>query len=263
MPGQPATPDMARNVLRDDIQTHLELLAPVWQEALSTPDVRKAWIGLRTFLAQRVSAGAQIFPHQPLRALQDLQPEDVRVVVLGQDPYHGPNQAQGLAFSVPDICPCPPSLRNMFKELAVEYPGHAAPKSHNLARWAEQGVLLLNTVLTVEAHQPASHAKKGWETVTDQIIRRVAEAAQPKVFMLWGAHAQSKQALIPTGPGSPPTLILTANHPSPLSAMRPPKPFIGCQHFIQANAWLHQHQQTEIDWFGESTAHAPMQNNLW
>jgi uracil-DNA glycosylase len=255
--------DIARNVLRDDLQNHLDQLDPVWQEALSTPEVHKALLRLRAFLAQRQSAGAQIYPHQPLRALQGLQPEDVRVVVLGQDPYHGPNQAQGLAFSVPDSCPCPPSLRNMLKELALEYPDHVVPQSHNLTRWADQGVLLLNAVLTVEAHQPASHAKKGWEIVTDQIIRRVAQAAQPKVFMLWGAHAQTKQALIPIGSDSPPALILTANHPSPLSAMRPPKPFIGCRHFIQANAWLHQHQQPEIDWFGEPGAKQAAQKTLW
>ncbi|HEY9280993.1 MAG TPA: uracil-DNA glycosylase [Eoetvoesiella sp.] len=255
--------DIARNVLEDDLQEHIRHLAPVWQDVLETPAAHQALLKLRTFLTQRRDAGAEIYPGQPFRALQDLQPDAVRVIILGQDPYHGPNQAQGLAFSVPDICPCPPSLRNIFKELALEYPEHATPQSHNLARWAQQGVLLLNTVLTVESRQPGSHAKKGWEIVTDHIIQRVARSAQPKVFMFWGAHAQSKQALIPTGPNHAPTLVLTANHPSPLSAQRPPKPFIGCQHFIQANSWLHQHRQPEIDWLGEPGAKQTVQKPLW
>ena len=253
----------ARNILRDDIDKHVRQLAPVWQDTLTSPDASAALHKVRQFLDEQQKNGAEIYPHQPFRALQTLSPDSVHVVILGQDPYHGPDQAQGLAFSVPDACPCPPSLRNIFKELTLEYPGHAKRQSHDLTRWAEQGVLLLNTVLTVETRLPASHAKKGWETITDEIIKRVAIAPQPKVFMLWGAHAQSKQALIPAGPHSPPVLILTANHPSPLSAQRPPKPFIGCQHFVQANTWLKEHGQPEINWLGDQLAPDKPQKTLW
>jgi len=244
----------ARNVLRDDIGNHVCQLAPVWQDTLNNPKAHSALVNVRRFLKEQQDNGAEIYPHQPFHALQTLQPDSVHVIILGQDPYHGPNQAQGLAFSVPDSCPCPPSLRNIFKELALEYPGHAARQSNDLTRWAEQGVLLLNAVLTVQAREAASHTKNGWEIITDEIIKRVAIAPQPKVFMLWGAHAQSKQVLIPTGPDSPPVLVLTANHPSPLSAQRPPKPFIGCGHFAKANAWLKQHGQPEINWLQDPSA---------
>ncbi len=236
------------NRLTGNLSPHLDQLAPVWQKALAAPATQKALRSLNQFLSTRLRAGAQIYPATPFRALRDLTPETVHVIVLGQDPYHGANQAQGLAFSVPKTCPCPPSLRNMFKELALEYPETFTRQSNNLARWARQGVLLLNTVLTVEADQPASHTRKGWEAVTDALIQCVAHAPQPKVFMFWGNHAQAKRNLIPDTAGSPPTPVLTANHPSPLSAQRPPKPFIGCGHFKQANQWLESHGQPTIDW---------------
>ena len=199
---------------------------------------------LLAFLGQRLEAGACIFPPLPLRALQLTPPEAVRVVILGQDPYHGRGQAEGLAFSVAPGTRIPPSLRNIFKELQRD--GGAAPSSPfshtggSLVPWAQNGVLLLNTCLTVEEGQPASHAGKGWEALTDAIIRRVSDARPPVVFMLWGAHAQSKQPLIDASRH----LVLTANHPSPLSAMRPPLPFIGCSHFSQARAWLEKRQNT-------------------
>jgi len=237
----------ARNVLHDSLFPHVRQLSAGWQETLSEPTCHEALLRLDAYLEQRRREGAQIFPHRPFQALHHVEPEDVQVVILGQDPYHGPNQAQGLACSVPDDTPLPPSLRNIFTELRRVYPA-AHIKGHDLTPWAQQGALLLNAVLTVEWGRPASHAKQGWEVITDSLIRRVARAPQPKVFMLWGAHAQAKHTLIPTGPGHAPVLILTANHPSPLAARRPPKPFIGCDHFLKANLWLEQHGAPGIQW---------------
>lgn len=191
---------------------------------------------LLRFLDERLRAGACIFPPQPLRALQLTPPDAVRVVILGQDPYHGRGQAEGLAFSVAPGVPFPPSLRNIFKELqrdlGTPWPEFPQPGG-SLVDWAQKGVLLLNTCLTVEEGQPASHAKRGWEQLTDSVIRQVSDQAQPAVFMLWGAHAQSKRPLI----DAQRHLVLCANHPSPLSAMRAPVPFIGCGHFSKARDW--------------------------
>lgn len=196
--------------------------------------------GLLVFLDQRLQAGASIFPPIPLRALQLTPPDAVRVVILGQDPYHGRGQAEGLAFSVAPGVQLPPSLRNIFKELqrdlGTPFPAMPQPGG-SLAKWAQQGVLLLNTCLTVEEGQPASHSGKGWELLTDAIIHHVSQKSQPTVFMLWGAHAQSKRPLIDASRH----LVLTANHPSPLSALRPPVPFIGCGHFSQARDWRDAH----------------------
>jgi len=195
---------------------------------------------LLAFLSARLEAGVTVFPPQPLRALELTPPEQVRVVILGQDPYHGRGQAEGLAFSVAPGVALPPSLRNIFKELQRDLgtppPAFPAPGG-SLVRWAQNGVLLLNTCLTVEEAQPASHAGKGWEVLTDAVIRHVAMGDHPVVFMLWGAHAQSKRALIDASRHR----VLTANHPSPLSALRPPVPFIGCGHFGQARDWREQH----------------------
>jgi len=194
------------------------------------------------FLGQRLQAGAVIFPPQPLRALELTPPEQVRVVILGQDPYHGRGQAEGLAFSVRPGVALPPSLRNIFKELQRDL-GTAPPPfpqpGGSLLKWAQSGVLLLNTCLTVEEGQPASHAGKGWEVLTDALIRHVSANAGPSVFMLWGAHAQSKRALIDAQRHQ----VLTANHPSPLSAMRPPQPFIGCGHFSKARQWREERRR--------------------
>ena len=197
------------------------------------------------FLQARLDAGASIFPPQPLRALELTPPERVRVVILGQDPYHGRGQAEGLAFSVPPGVPLPPSLRNIFKELVRDLgvPAPAFPRpGGSLAGWSRQGVLLLNTCLTVEEGRAGSHAGQGWEQLTDALIAQVARGSRPIVFMLWGAHAQSKQALIAanSGPNRGPDhshLVLLANHPSPLSATRGPRPFIGCGHFGAARAF--------------------------
>lgn len=211
------------------------LVAPGWQALVDGFFASPTGAQLLTFLHQRLAAGAVIFPPQPLRALALTPPEAVRVVILGQDPYHGRGQAEGLAFSVAPGVPLPPSLRNIFKELQRDLglppPPLPAPGG-SLVHWARQGVLLLNTCLTVEEGRPASHAGKGWEVLTDAIIGEVSAGAEPVVFMLWGSHAQSKRALIDGSRHR----VLCANHPSPLSALRPPVPFIGCGHFSQAQA---------------------------
>lgn len=229
--------------MADQLQTANPADWPVatgWQPLVERFFQSEAGQGLLAFLDQRLQAGATVFPPQPLRALQLTPPAAVRVVILGQDPYHGRGQAEGLAFSVAPGVALPPSLRNIFKELQRDLgtPPPSFPQpGGSLVKWAQKGVLLLNTCLTVEEGQPASHSGKGWELLTDAVIRQVSQEAQPAVFMLWGAHAQSKRALI----DAKRHLVLTANHPSPLSALRPPQPFIGCGHFSQARAWRDQH----------------------
>jgi len=194
-------------------------------------------------LADRLRAGATIYPPEPFRALELTPLAKVRAVILGQDPYHGAGQAEGLAFSVPDGVRIPPSLRNIYNEVAREF-GGTPPSTGSLKAWAAQGVLLLNTCLTVEEGAPASHARMGWEALTDAIIAACSADDQPKVFFLWGAHAQAKAALVDGARH----LVLQANHPSPLSARRPPVPFIGCGHFAQANSWFTQKNQEPINW---------------
>lgn len=225
------------------------VLHPAWRAALEAPAPREALARLDRFLADRLQQGAAVYPASIFRALDMLAPDDVRVVILGQDPYHRCGQAQGLAFSVPDHCPTPPSLRNIFGELAREYPD-IPPRRHNdLSDWSRQGVLLLNACLTVEDGAAGSHARQGWETVTDALLDTVAASPRPKVYMLWGNHAQGKQARLQAAGGT--YTILKANHPSPLSARRPPRPFIGCGHFTQANAWLQSQNQPPIDWMSQ------------
>lgn len=211
---------------------------------------------LGEFIRARLASGAIIYPPHPLRALMLTPLAQVKVVILGQDPYHGPGQAEGLAFSVVPGVKLPPSLRNMFKEIARDplLPKKAPPPpgEGSLVRWAQQGVLLLNACLTVEDGLPACHAQRGWEVLTTALVELVAMKENPVVFMLWGAHAQAKQGLIVASAAARQCakathLVLTANHPSPLSALRPPKPFLGCGHFGLANAFLVQ-QQTPIDW---------------
>jgi uracil-DNA glycosylase len=167
-----------------------------------------------------------------LRALMLTPLAEVRVVILGQDPYHGPGQAEGLAFSVPAGVKIPPSLRNIHVELQRDL-GLAPPAHGHLGTWAKQGVLLLNTSLTVEDGQPASHARRGWEVLTDALIEATARQPRRISYLLWGAHAQAKASLIEAA-GAGRHQVLMANHPSPLSARRPPVPFIGCGHFGQA-----------------------------
>jgi len=243
----------AQNAFQGDLFAHLRALPEAWQLALTAPALQATLQSLDAFLNQRLAQGVQIFPLRPFRALLEVAPQAVQVVILGQDPYHGPNQAQGLSFSVPDACPAPPSLRNMFAELAREYPESFTQQRNSLIRWARRGVLLLNTALTVEAHQAASHAKKGWEAVTDAILQRILQEPRPKVFLLWGAHAQAKEDLLRQHPPAGPVLVLKANHPSPLSALRPPRPFIGCGHFRAANTWLRDKGESGVDWLDNHT----------
>jgi len=198
---------------------------------------------LQAFLDRRLQAGARIYPPRPLRALELTPFDAARVVIVGQDPYHGAGQAEGLAFSVPDGVRPPPSLRNIHAELAREF--GAAPRTGNLESWARQGVLLLNAVLTVEEGQPGSHAQRGWEQLTSGLLAALGRDPRPRVFLLWGAHAQRFAPLIAGH-----HLVLTANHPSPLSARRPPQPFIGCAHFRRANEFLAAAGACTIDWIG-------------
>ena len=200
--------------------------------------------GLLSFLETRRAAGARIYPTRVLHALELTPFASVRVAILGQDPYQGAGQAHGLAFSVPDGVRLPPSLRNICTELSREF--GATPASGNLEFWARQGVLLLNAVLTVEEGQPGSHAQRGWEALTSALIAALSADDRPKVFMLWGSQAQRSASLIAAAPH----VVLTANHPSPLSARRPPLPFVGCGHFAQANAFLTAAGRGAIDWVG-------------
>lgn len=218
-------------------------VAPGWRPTTEAFFESSTGRRLLDFLQGRLAEGATIFPPLPLRALELTPPEEVRVVILGQDPYHGRGQAEGLAFSVASGVALPPSLRNIFKELQRDLgtPPPAFPvPGGSLVKWATHGVLLLNTCLTVEEALPASHAGKGWEVLTDTLIRQVSDGDHPVVFMLWGAHAQSKRALIDVKRHK----VLVANHPSPLSALRPPLPFIGCGHFSQAREWRDAHPKS-------------------
>lgn len=225
-------------------------LSPVWGQLLADFWQSQTGQSLSDRLAASLSAGKAIYPRTPYKALDRTPFEKVQVVILGQDPYHGPCQAEGLAFSVGESQKIPPSLRNIFKEVQRDT-GDLPPLNANggsLERWAEQGVLLLNTVLTVEDALPASHSKWGWEVLTDKIIEALARDAKPHAFLLWGGHAQNKAAGIEVFNADGRHLVLKANHPSPLSALRPPLPFIGCGHFGQVNQWLVAQNKNPIVW---------------
>ena len=212
-----------------------------WRQVLQ-PEFDKPYFELLTNFVRRAYQTTQCFPPagQIFRAF-DLCPFDkVRVVIIGQDPYHDVNQAHGLCFSVQDGVPAPPSLVNIYKELNRDL-GNPIPTSGNLTHWAEQGVLLLNATLTVEAHKAGSHQGKGWEEITDAAIQALNNQRSNIVFMLWGSYAQRKGQFIDRRKH----LVLTAVHPSPLSAYRG---FIGCGHFSQANNYLLQHGQSPIAW---------------
>ena len=197
---------------------------------------------LKRFLLAEREQGKRIFPKgsEWFRALNLTPPEKVRVVILGQDPYHGPGQAHGLCFSVKYGVQTPPSLKNIYRELESDL--GIAPARHGfLEHWADQGVLLLNTVLTVEMARPASHRDRGWERFTDRIIAEVNSKEEPVVFMLWGSYAQKKAAFVDTSKH----LVLKAPHPSPLSAH---SGFLGRRHFSKANDFLESHGLPPIDW---------------
>lgn len=220
-----------------------------------TIDVHESWLAylepefeqpymqeLSAFLREQKQQGKRIFPRGNLmfNALNSTTLDSVRVVILGQDPYHGPGQAHGLCFSVPEGVPVPPSLQNIFRELHDDV-GIDVPSHGNLQHWADQGVLLLNAVLSVEESNAGSHANRGWEQFTDAVIALVNRECKNTVFMLWGAYAQKKGALI----DAEKHLVLKSPHPSPLSAHRG---FLGCRHFSKANAWLREHGFAEIHW---------------
>jgi len=213
-----------------------------WLSVLASEFQQPYMADLRAFLRREKAAGKVIYPpgHEFFAALDATPPTAVKVVILGQDPYHGPDQAHGLSFSVRRGCVIPPSLRNIFEELqndlSLPFPSHG-----ELTSWAEQGVLLLNAALSVEAGQAGSHQGKGWELFTDAIVAAVNASPQSTVFMLWGAHAQRKGAQIDRDRHC----VLSAPHPSPLSAHRG---FKGCGHFSKANAFLVAAGRGAVDW---------------
>ncbi|WP_369810254.1 uracil-DNA glycosylase [Orrella daihaiensis] len=240
----------AGNRLKDLSALGIDSLPKRWQAVLSTPPASTQLVRTTAAIKAELTAGAIIYPADPWRALRLTELDDVKVVILGQDPYHGPDQAQGLAFSVASHCKIPPSLRNIFLEISqdplLQTDTLKPQPDPDLSRWARQGVLLLNTSLTVRDGQAASHAKLGWQVVTDAIISAVAKRQTPTVFMLWGAHAQAKAEMIKSY--SRQHFILAANHPSPLSARRPPVPFLGCGHFGRANEWLEAQDLLAVQW---------------
>lgn len=213
-----------------------------WDEFLEEEFSSKSYLELREFLKTEYSTKTiypdmfNIFNCMKLTSLQQ-----VKVVILGQDPYHEEGQAMGLAFSVPKEKEVPPSLKNIYKELATEYPNFITPTSGDLTSWATQGVLLLNAVLTVREHCANSHKGKGWEQFTDGIIKKLSNEKENLVFILWGANARSKKPLINTKKH----LVLESAHPSPLSAYNG---FFGCNHFIKANEYLKNNNKTPICW---------------
>ena len=210
-----------------------------WHDAIKEYLPEHYYGKVKAFLAQVYQQGT-VYPPQDkvFAALQKTSLEDVRVVILGQDPYHGPKQAQGLSFSVPDDLPAPPSLQNILKELADDI----GPRNHHdLTTWAEQGVLLLNACLTVPAGNANGHAGLIWEPFTDAIIRLVNDLDRPVVFILWGGYARKKKALITNGQH----LVIESAHPSPLSSYRG---FFGSRPFSKTNAFLTKHQEAPIDW---------------
>lgn len=213
-----------------------------WHPSIKTLLETQSMVDLKLFLQQQKQAKKVIFPHSKnwFEAFELTAFDKVKVIILGQDPYHGLGQAHGLSFSVVQGVKKPPSLGNIFKELHGDL-NIEPSQSGDLTHWATQGVLLLNSVLTVEAHQAASHAGQGWEVFTDSIIKTLSEQRQHLVFMLWGAYAQKKALFIDKDKH----LILTTTHPSPLSAHRG---FLGCRHFSKANDYLKMHNQQVINW---------------
>ena len=225
--------------------TQADTIPDSWRGALepvlASPGARR----LAGFLKAQEAAGKRIYPPPGtrLRALELTPLDAVKVVILGQDPYHGAGQAHGLAFSVQPGVRTPPSLVNIFKELKADL-GLPVPAHGNLENWARQGVLLLNNALTVEEALPGSHQKRGWEEITDAVVAAVAARQTPCVFLLWGSHAQKKAARL-AGLSDGPHLVLKAPHPSPLSAHAG---FLGCRHFSQANAFLEAQGRGAVDW---------------
>ena len=216
-------------------------IAEDWKKILQ-PEFEEPYFQELISFVKAEYASRRIFPRGSniFRAFDKCPFDKLKVVIIGQDPYHGEGQANGLCFSVNDGVPFPPSLRNIFTEVASDT-GARIPDSGNLDRWAEQGVLLLNAVLTVREHEAASHAGHGWETFTDAVVRAIADNKDGLVYMLWGRYAQNKGAIVDPSRN----LILKSAHPSPLSAYNG---FFGCRHFSQANDYLVAHGKTPIQW---------------
>ena len=212
-----------------------------WNEVLGEEFGKDYMIKLKAFLLQEKQQGKVVYPPANciFNAFAHTPFDKVKVVIIGQDPYHGPNQAHGLAFSVQKGVPVPPSLRNIYKELASDIPDFRIPQHGELTKWADEGVLLLNATLTVRAGEAGSHQKKGWEQFTDQAIKILAENREGIVFLLWGRYAQSKAAFIDGGRHH----ILKAPHPSPLA-----QGFLGCRHFSKTNEILEKSARKGINW---------------
>jgi uracil-DNA glycosylase len=227
------------------------MIKPSWQKIIEQEKLQDYYCQLQGGITKQRAQGITIFPQEKdvFHAFEFCDLADVKVVILGQDPYHGVGkgeychqaQAHGLAFSVTQHIKAPPSLVNIYKELSTDIEGFITPNHGNLTSWAEQGVLLLNTVLTVQQGQAHSHAKLGWELFTDKIITQINQHNKGCVFILWGAHAQKKGRNIDTSKH----LVLNGPHPSPLSAYRG---FFSCQHFSKANSWLASQDKTAINW---------------
>lgn len=216
-------------------------IEPSWKQRLAPEFEKPYFVKLTDFVRQEYRTTTCYPPGKLIFNAFNLCPYDkAKVVIIGQDPYHGPGQAHGLCFSVNDGVPFPPSLQNIFKEIQTDL-GTPVPQSGNLTRWAEQGVLLLNATLTVRAHQAGSHQRQGWEEFTDAAIKVLAEGREHLVFILWGSYAQKKGAFIDRSRH----LVLASAHPSPLSAFHG---FFGNRHFSLANAYLEQHGETPINW---------------
>ncbi len=213
-----------------------------WDALLAEEFNKDYYLNLREFLKREYSSRV-IYPdmYDIFNAFKYTAYEDVKVVIIGQDPYHQPGQAHGMCFSVKPGVPAPPSLQNIFKELSAEYPGYRMPEDGYLVRWAEQGVLLLNAVLTVRANNPNSHKGRGWEQLTDRAIELLDEREKAVVFLLWGANARAKASLVT----NPRHLVLQSAHPSPLSAHRG---FFGCGHFMKTNVFLEEMGHAPIVW---------------
>ena len=227
------------------------MIKPHWQQIIEQAKKQDYYCQLQEEITKQRAQGITIFPEESdvFHAFEFCDLTDIKVVILGQDPYHGVGkgdfnlvpQAHGLAFSVTNHIKVPPSLVNIYKELNTDIEGFITPTHGNLTSWAKQGVLLLNTVLTVQQGKAHSHAKLGWERFTDEIIAKINQDNVGCVFILWGAHAQKKGRNIESNKH----LVLNGPHPSPLSAYRG---FFGCQHFSKANSWLINHDQSAIDW---------------
>lgn len=214
-----------------------------WQELLSGELEKKYFKNIQAFLTSEKQAGKIIFPQQEniFAAFNTTPVDNIKVVILGQDPYHGASQAHWLSFSVQDDVKVPPSLRNIYKELKLEYPDYEIPESGNLTHWAEQWILLLNSILTVEASKPASHSKIWWEEFTDSVIQKISDSQEWIIFVLWGKFAQTKKELINTEKH----FVLESSHPSPFSAHRG---FLWNWHFLEINKILMKQGKGKIKW---------------